>query len=231
MKKSKLDGFINRYTLGGEIESVLIKSDGTELSVRMISDDKSLLGGVTAPGVQFPEGSFGVYTTSQLRQLLSVLDDTIEVAEAAGSLRFSDAGTKVNYMLAADSVIPNVPDLKALPEFDVEISLDTDFVNKFVKSKGALADSDSFTFVSKDGVSEVVLGYSSINSNRISLKVNATVGGDVDAISFSAKYLKQILLANKASNNSTLKISTKGLAHASFDDGEYKSHYYLVQIK
>lgn len=230
MKKSKLDGFINRYTLGGEIESVLIKSDGSELNVRMISDDKSLLGSVVAGGVDFPEGSFGVYTTSQLRQLLSVLDDTIEVAEAAGSLRFSDAGTKVNYMLAAETVIPTVPDLKALPEFDIEVSLDADFVNKFVKSNGAL-NSDSFTFISKDGVSEVVLGYADINSNRISLKVNATVSGDVKPISFSAKYLKQILLANKSSNNSVLKISTKGLAHATFDDGEYRSEYYLVQLK
>jgi hypothetical protein len=231
MKKSKLDGFINRYTLGGEIESVLIKSDGSELSVRMISDDKSLLGNVVAGGIDFPEGSFGIYTTSQLRQLLSVLDDTIEVAEAAGSLRFSDAGTKVNYMLAADSVIPNVPDLKALPDFDIEVALDTDFVNKFVKSNGALSNSDSFTFICKDGVSEVVLGYADINSNRISLKVNATVSGDVAPISFSAKYLKQILLANKSSNNSVLKISTKGLAHATFDDGEYRSQYYLVQLK
>jgi hypothetical protein len=231
MKKSKLDGFINRYTLGGEIESVLIKSDGDTLSVRMISDDKSLLGSVSVTDTQFPQGSFGVYTTSQLRGLLSVLDETIDVSEAVGSLRFSDAGTKVNYMLAADSVIPNVPELKKLPDFDVQIPLDSDFVNKFVKSKGALSDSDSFTFVSKDGNSEVVLGYSSINSNRISIKVNATVSGDVEPISFSAKYLKQILLANKASNNSTLKISTQGLSHASFDDGEYKSEYFLVQIK
>ena len=231
MKKSKLDGFINRYTLGGEIESVLIKSDGNELNVRMISDDKSLLGSVVVSDDQFPQGSFGIYTTSQLRQLLSVLDENIEIGEAVGSLRFSDAGTKVNYMLAAETVIPNVPELKKLPEFDVEIALDSDFVNKFVKSKAALADSDSFTFVSKDGVSEVILGYATINSNRISIKVNATVGGNVEPISFSAKYLKQILTANKASNSSVLKISTQGLSHVSFDDGEYQSNYYLVQVK
>jgi len=47
MKKSKLDGFINRYNLGGEIESVMVKSDGAELSVKMISDDKTLLGSVS----------------------------------------------------------------------------------------------------------------------------------------------------------------------------------------
>jgi hypothetical protein len=231
MQKSKLDGFINRYTLGGEIESVIINSNSDSLSVRMISDDKSLLGGVKTSNSSFTEGSFGVYTTSQLRQLLSVLDDTITIEPSTGSLRFSDKGTTVNYMLAAESVIPNVPDLKQLPPFDIEVSLDADFVNKFIKSKGALSDSDSFTFVSKSGVSEIILGYSTINSNRISITVNAGVEGNVDPISFSAKYLKQILLANKSSNTASLKISTQGLAYVTFDDGEYQSEYYLVQIK
>jgi hypothetical protein len=231
MQKSKLDGFINRYTLGGEVESVIINSTESELSVRMISDDKSLLGSVKTENPEFPVGNFGVYTTSQLRQLLSVLDETITVEESTGSLRFSDKGTKVNYMLAAESVIPTVPQLKQLPPFDVQVSLDVDFVNKFIKSKGALSDSDSFTFVSKNGVSEIILGYSTINSNRISITVNSITEGDVDPISFSAKYLKQILLANKSSNTASLKISTQGLSHITFDDGEYQTEYYLVQIK
>ena len=42
-----------------------------------------------------------------------------------------------------------------------------EFVNKFIKSKGALADADTFTFTCKDGKGEIILGYSSINSNRI----------------------------------------------------------------
>jgi len=231
MQKSKLDGFINRYSLGGEVESVIINSDGKNLSVRLISDDKSLLGSVSGTDIQFPEGSYGVYTTSQLKQLLSVLDDDIEVKSGTGHLQFSDKGTKVNYMLAAESVIPKVPDLKKLPNFNVQISLDSDFISKFVKSKGALADSDRFTFTSKNGVSEVVLGFSTINTNRISITVNAHVEGDVDPISFSAKYLKQILLANKSANTSLLEISTEGLASVSFDDGEFKSEYFLVQQK
>lgn len=231
MQKAKLDGFINRYSLGGEIESVIINSDSESLSVRMISDDKSLLGSVKTQNTQFPNGNFGIYTTSQLRQLLSVLDDDITVEESTGSLKFSDKFTKINYMLAAESVIPTVPALKQLPPFDVSVSLDSDFVNKFIKSKGALSDSDSFTFVSKNGVSEIILGYATINSNRISITVNAVVEGDVDHISFSAKYLKQILLVNKSSNTASLQISTQGLAHLTFDDGDYQSEYYLVQIK
>jgi len=231
MEKVKFDGFINRYNLGGEVESVMIKSDDTNLSVRMISDDKTLLGDVTVAESEFPNGEFGIYTTSQLKGLLSVLDNNISVEEVTGALKFSDKGTKMQYMLAAPSVIPAVPDLKALPPFNVEITLDNEFVNKFIKSKGALADADTFTFTCKDNKGEIILGYSSINSNRISISVDCKCDGDTDPIAFSAKYLKAILLANKGSSSSSLKISSQGLAHLNFVDGDYTSNYYLVEIK
>ena len=231
MEKVKFDGFINRYNLGGEVESVMVKSEGTDLSVRMISDDKTLLGDVSVSGTDFPNGEFGIYTTSQLKGLLSVLDNTIEVEEVTGALKFSDKGTKMQYMLAAPSVIPAVPDLKALPPFNVEITLNDEFVNKFIKSKGALSDADTFTFTCKDNKGEIILGYSSINSNRISISVDCKCDGDVEPIAFSAKYLKAILLANKGSNSSSLKISSQGLAHLNFVEGDYTSNYYLVEIK
>jgi hypothetical protein len=231
MNKSKFDGFVNRYNLGGEIESVMVKSTDDNVSVRMISDDKTLLGDVTVVGGEFPNGEFGIYTTSQLKGLLSVLDEAITVEEVTGALKFSDKKTKVQYMLAAPSVIPAVPDLKALPPFDAEITLDDDFVNKFIKSKGVLADSDTFTFTFKAKKGEVILGYSSINSNRISIEVDCTAKADIEPIAFSAKYLKAILMANKGSKSSSLKISSKGLSHVSFTDGDYTSNYYLVEIK
>jgi hypothetical protein len=189
------------------------------------------LGDVTVVGGEFPNGEFGIYTTSQLKGLFSVLDESITVEEVTGALKFSDKKTKVQYMLAAPSVIPAVPDLKALPPFDTEVSLDDDFVNKFIKSKGVLSDSDTFTFTIKGGNAEIILGYSSINSNRISIAVEATAKVDIEPIAFSAKYLKAILMANKGSKTSSLKISSKGLSHVSFTDGDYTSNYYLVEIK
>ena len=231
MNKSKFDGFVNRYNLGGEIESVMVKSDDKNLSVRMISDDKTLLGDVTVVGGDFPNGLFGVYTTSQLKGLLSVLGESITVDEVTGALKFSDKKVKVQYMLAAPSVIPAVPDLKTLPPFDAEVTLDDDFINTFIKSKGVLADADTFTFTVKGGTAEIILGYSSINSNRISIEVDCNAKEDIEPIAFSAKYLKAILMANKGSKTSSLKISSKGLSHVSFTDGDYTSNYYLVEIK
>ena len=147
------------------------------------------------------------------------------------SLKFKDGSTSVNYMLADLSVIPAVPDLKQLPEFNITINLDDVFINRFIKSKGALPDENNFTFTCKDGKGKIILGYSNINTNRISIDVDCKCDGDVEPISFSANFLKEILVANKEAKDATLKISSQGLAHITFEVDDYKSDYYLVQIQ
>ena len=232
MKKSSLEGFISRYTLGGEIESVKIISDKTGMSVKFISDDKTLLGTVTSEDAEFADGEFGVYTTSQLKNLLGVLDANINVTAGSAALEFSDNSTTVNYMMADLSVIPTVPDIKQIPEFESEITLSDEFIGRFIKSKSALNDSDTFTFQCNGGKGEIILGYSKINSNRISIKVDCTCTKDsVGPISFSAKYLKEILNANRTPKAATLKIATAGLAHCTFESEGFKSEYFLVEVK
>ncbi len=44
MEKQKLNGFISRYNLGGEVESVMLTSTDDSVSVKMISDDKTSIG-------------------------------------------------------------------------------------------------------------------------------------------------------------------------------------------
>lgn len=232
MKKTSLEGFISRYNLGGEIESVKIVSDKTGMSVKFISDDKTLLGTVTSEDAEFADGEFGVYTTSQLKNLLGVLDANINVTAGSAALEFSDNSTTVNYMMADLSVIPAVPDIKQVPDFESEITLSDEFISRFIKSKGALNESDTFTFQCKDGKGEIILGYSKINSNRISIKVDCTCTKDsVGPISFSAKYLKEILNANRAPKAANLKIATAGLAHCTFESEGFKSEYFLVEVK
>ena len=231
MKKASIESFINRYNLGGEVESVKITSSDSEMAVSFISDDKTLLGEVTSKEGDFPNGEFGVYTTSQLKALLGVLESNVDVDSTESYIKFSDKGTSVNYMLADLSVIPVVPDLKAVPPMNVEITLDDEFTSKFIKSKGALSESDTFTFECNNNNGNIILGYSTINTNRISMKVDCKCDGDVSPISFSAKYLKEILNANRNSKSATLKISSQGLAHIQFETDNITSKYYLVEIK
>jgi len=235
MEKQQLNRFVSKYNLAGLVESVKWESKEGSLTTSFISDDKSVLGNVSMKEFDGQDATFGVYDTTKLTKMLSILDNTVDfsiqdIDGKAVSLKFKDGSTSVNYMLADLSVIPNVPDLKQLPPFNVEIKLDANFISKFIRAKSALADENNFTFVCKDGKGQIVLGHSNINTNRISIDVDCTCEGDVKPISFSATYLKEILVANKEANDATLKISSQGLSHIHFEIDKYESNYYLVEI-
>ncbi len=240
MEKQSLSRFVSKYNLSGLVESVKWESKDGSLTTSFISDDKSVLGSVSMKEFEASDSEFGVYDTTKLTKMLSVLGNDVDFSmnDIDGkpvSLKFKDGSTSVNYMLADLSVIPNVPDLKQLPEFDTEIKLDSNFINKFIKAKGALADENNFTFTygdGKNGSGQIILGYSNINTNRINIDVDCTCSKDkVEPISFSATYLKEILVANKEATDATLKISSQGLAHISFEVDNYESNYYLVEIQ
>jgi hypothetical protein len=236
MEKQKLNRFVQKYTLAGLVESVKWESKDGSLNTSFISDDKSVLGSVSMKEFDGSDATLGVYDTTKLTKMLSVLGDGVDFAiqdieGKAVSLKFKDKSTSVNYMLADLSVIPNVPDLKQLPNFDVKIKLDSTFINTFIKAKGALADENNFTFTCKGGNGQIVLGHSNINTNRISIDVDCECNGDVEPISFSATYLKEILVANKEASDATLNISTQGLSHIHFEIDQYTSDYYLVEIQ
>lgn len=237
MEKSKLEKFITKYNLGGACESVIFKSDGDTLSVRSISDDKNVLGEVSVEGMKFPEGEFGVYETKKLRAILSVLDDSLTIKPNINNskttgLNITDGNTKATFVLADASVIPAVPELKKLPPMDFTISLDEKFVNTFIKAKGALSEVETFAVMSdgEEQTATVVIGHSTLNTNRISITAKTNKVAKVDAINFSANYLREILNANKDITNGTFQISSKGISVVKFDANGFTSTYYLVQI-
>jgi hypothetical protein len=237
MEKSKFERFVAKYNLGGSCESVLFEVQGPTLSTRAISDDKNVLCEVTAPSMGLKDGEYPVYETVKLRSLLGVVGESLSVntkksGEKFIGLEFSDGDTDVTFVLADGSVIPNVPDLKKLPPFDLTIEMDEQFITTFVKAKGALSDVDTFAVMSDgaDAVANVVLGFSSLNTNRVKLKATTTEVVELKPATFSAKYLREILIANKDAKGGKLEISSKGLARTSFEVDGIKSTYYLVQI-
>ena len=235
MDKSKLVKFINKYYLGGNVNSVAINSDGNGLSTRFVSGDKSLLGEVKLNNYSITKADFGVYQTDALLKMLSVLDNDISVElvtadEKAISLNAKDGGASVRYMLSDLSVINTPPQLKQIPEFELLLNVDKTFVSKFISGKGALPDTESFTIVSGDKP-EVVIGYSSIATNRVAVPVENQTDNTIDNISFNANLFKDVLEANKECEAAVLEVSSEGLARITFNVGDYKSTYYLVAVQ
>ena len=236
MQKSKLDRFIQKYNLGGNVNSVKWKSDGSTLSTSFVTPDKSLLGNVKVDKFPFEDVELGIYQTDQLKSLIGVLGDDISLdlskfGDKAVSLKVKNGPVSVDYVLSDLSVIPDPPALKRLPEFGTKIKLDTKFINTFVKGKAALSDIDTFTILNgKSGV-EVVIGYSSTNTNRVNIPVETTSTNLEKPISFNANLFKEVLVANKECTSAVLEVSNEGLAKVNFKVDDYDSTYFIVAMQ
>ncbi|MBT4208522.1 hypothetical protein HOE22_09295 [Candidatus Woesearchaeota archaeon] len=233
MNKITLDTFIQKYNLGGSINSVKWESTGDTLSTRFISPDKSLLGELTLSKQTLPEFEVGVYDTPLLSKMIGTLADKVdfsltEVDNMPVAFKLSDSIMKADYVLAAIGVIPDVPALKNTPEFNTIVNIDSQFINSFIRGKGALGDVDTFAINPVDGGVEFVIGYSDINSNRISIKAKSDAVNMTDSIVFNANLFKELLNANKECSKATLQISDKGLAHIEFNVDDFNVKYWLV---
>ena len=230
IKKSELLGFISRYSLGGNVESVKWKSDADSLSTDFVSTDKTLKGSTqyTNPSAVFFSGKeIGIYQTSQLVRMLSIMDEDINSTANDTSLLISDKYTNFSFVLADLDVIPKVPSLKMTPSFTATIKIDSNFIDRFIKSHGALPDNDFFTIESDPISSTITFGYAHTNTNRISYNIEVESAEDIQAIHFSSNLMREILVANK-NTEGTLEISPVGLARVKFNNTLYKSQYLLV---
>ena len=238
MNKQRLARFISKYYLNGTVNSVVLnsKSNSQQLAARFISGDKSLLGELVMDKWDFEDSDIGIYNTEQLIKLLSVVDEDITLSltkagDKAIALKVSDSTSSVNYMLTDTSIINEPPSLKTIPEFELNIDVTPQFISKFIAGKGALGETDNFTIISDGGNVKVVIGYSSVNTNRVNIPVTTTKVKDIDNITFNANIFKEILSANKECESATLEVSSEGLSRITFKVDDYTSTYYLVAVQ
>ena len=235
MNKQRLVRFINKYYLNGIADSVVLRSESNEqkLGTRFVSSDKTLLGTIIMDKWNFEDADIGIYTTEQLLKLLSVLDEDIDVSVTkAGdktiSMKISDSASSVNYMLSDPSIINEPPQLQTIPNFELSINMTPSVINKFISGKSALQDTTTFTVITNESSTRLVIGYSSVNTNRVNIPVVTSEFSSIDNVSFNADYFSNILVANKECESAFLQVSSEGLAKISFKIDDYTSTYWLV---
>ena len=233
MNKQKLTGFVEKYSLGNTIESVPWSVKSNTLTTNFVSEDRTLLGSVTLNSFDLDDSEVGIYNTTQLQKMISVLGSDVTVKfkkaeERAIAIDMTDGDVSLNFMLSDLDIIPKAPKLKTLPDTTVEIEMNNDFITKFVRAKNALSESDNFTVISNN-ICQVILGESDTNTNKININVKTVVNNNLSAISFNANYLKEILAANRDHTTGEMEVCAGGLAILTFSNADYTSKYYLVQ--
>ena len=246
MEKKKIETFIKKYHLGGQIESAVWQNKDDDLTVSAMTSDKKLF-----TSVQLKDGAkgfisgvdVGVLTTEDLKKMLIPLNENISLSldiDEKDSKRVrqiigTDGDMEVFYPSQDLTTMDAPPKMKNIPPFEVEITLTPEWITKYNQSFAAIQDDDTlFTLImsKKKNKLEMILGYKQNLSKKMVLPVNATVGKDSvkNPISFNAKKFKEILSANSDVQNPILRVSEAGLANISFDTDDIKSQYYLVKI-
>ena len=143
-------------------------------------------------------------------------------------LKVKDDNASVNYMLSDLSVINKPPQLKNVPEFELRLKVDSTFIKKFIAGKKALSETDSFTVLSDGESVKIVIGYSSINTNRVTIPAESENYVDIENVSFNANLFSDVLTANGECESATLEISSQGLGRINFKVDDYDVTYWLV---
>ena len=234
ISKKVISDIVSKYSLGNNIEKVKWVITDDKFTINFINDSKNLVGYVEyRKDIGLKPGDYGIFNTSQLIKCLNILDGDILVDATTSKLNMADTNYDIKFNLADPAVIPNVPDINDSDDWSVSFSVSDEFITRFVKSKDALSELDTFTVETRDGFNgeELVFTVGTNITNTIEFTVeNATINESFEAVPFDSILLKEILKANRTYHSGEIRINKKGLldAHLHHGDDLYTG-YYLVR--
>lgn len=238
MKKLYLEDVIEKYYLKGLVERVKIDIENKTLTTRFISNQKNLVGSLTAPNIEVNDCEFGIYDTTQLLKLIGITDHflTLEVAmqgKVASKLLIADNEYNLEYALADIMLTPSVPGLNE-PEYQMVADITEEFIAKFLKASKALG-TDIFTVEQLTDTDDkpaikFTLGGTEGHTNKINFTLQTTVSTiPGHELKFPLEEFSAVLSANKALKSGTLSVNEGGLLKIEFENEEgVKTQYLLV---
>ena len=235
INKKVISDIVSKYSLGNNIEKVKWIITDEKLIIHFINDSKNLVGYVDyRKEIGLKPGDYGIFNTSQLIKCLNILDGDILVDATTSKLNLADTNYDIKFNLADPAVIPNVPDVSNNEdEWSAKFDISDEFITRFVKSKDALSELDTFTIETRDGFDdlELIFTVGTNITNTIEFKVdNAVMNHTFEALPFDSNLMKEILKANKDYHSGEIRINKKGLLDAHLHCGnDLYTGYYLVR--
>lgn len=243
INKLDLVANIERYYLNGTVESVKWNIANNKLNIEFVSPNQDLVGHVECD-VELEDGTIGIFNTSSLLKMLSILDMDILINvekqhKVPIKLQIEDSNFSLQYSLADPFIIQTTPTI-AEPEYDITFDINSEFIMRFAKAKGALGASVREIFrvsTSKndEGNKQVklVLGEPTSHSNKVEFTTEASYNEThIGYLSFNSAYVKEILNASKDDLiEAKGYISTQGLLKLELITETGKAIYYLPEVQ
>ena len=233
ISKKVISNIVSKYSLGNHIEQVKWVIEDKKLNINFINDSKNLVGFIKYDkDIGLKDGNYGIFNTSQLIKCLNILDGDILVEANTSKLNLADTNYEIKFSLADPAVIPSVPSITNPSQFSVSFDINNEFITRFVKSKDALSELDTFTVETREGFTgeELVFTVGTNITNTIEFAVEAKINESFDPVPFDSNLLKEILKANRDYDSGEIRISKNGLLDAHFKcEDELNTGYYLVR--
>jgi hypothetical protein len=240
MNKQTLTSAVDKYYLNGTVEAVKWIVKDKVATIDFITPMKNLVGKVISPNFDLEDSEVGIYNTSQFYKLVKIMNDTVVLklnkSERGTPLELTLADNQydLNYYLSDLNLIETVPSINEPADYDAELDIDSDFINKFTSAKKALGDVKQFTAKCEvnDGTMDllIIIGEGNGYANKIKFKTKCEALFGLDEIPFPADVMMEVLKANEDATEGKLQISQEGLMKISFKEDGIESTYYLVRL-
>jgi hypothetical protein len=241
MNKQILTSVIDKYHLGGTVESVKWVVNDKNIVINFITPFKNLVGKITSSNIDLEDSEIGIYNTSQFVKLVKIMDNYIVLklnkSERGTPLELTLADNQydLNYYLSDLNLIESVPDINEPTSYDATVDIDSEFINKFINAKKALGDTKQFTAKTEYDANEgtqllITIGEGNGYANKIKFKNNCESLFGLSEIPFPADIMLEILKANSDTTKGKIEISQEGLMKLTFEEDSIESIYYLVRL-
>lgn len=241
MKKSKLETIIDKCVIGGEIEEAILSIKNQNLTAAVVVPDTSLRGFIKATNLDLPDSTLGIGNLQKFKSMLSIMSEDIDISltkddtnENFISIKFKDISSKINcsYCLADTTTINQAADLKVKLSF---LSVDVSSLKKtLITAKNIISDGELSIYVENKKLNMCIGGQSDQNTNKIVFEVDCDskivdeFGSKV--ITFSAKYVREVLKTISDATSVVFDISTQGLLQINANYDNLKCTYFIAAL-
>ena len=239
MKKQYLQSIIQKYNLGGAIETVTWKTTNKKLSIKFVSDDKSLTGEIKSNKFGLPDSEISIFSTSKLLKIIGIVDHEIALSlnkknNVYDKLIIDDKNYNLQFTLA-EPMLVNKPPTVADIEYDLEATITEKDIGLINKARGALSKENNYMLLKsyEDEFGRIkikfIFGEKSDYADKINFSIDAK-GEENIVLPFNSDLFRDILYNNKELGDGTIKISKKGLMEISFKNKDISTLYYLLRL-
>ena len=236
ISKKVISNILSKCYLGNSIESVEWEIREENLYINFMNGPETLVGYVEyRDSIGLKNGNYRIYNTSNLIKCINILDGDILLASDNDYLNIEYTNYEIRFSLEESGIIKQAEPIDSNDyNWVASFSINDEFITRFVKSKDALGDLNTFTVETREGFTgdELVFTIGTELTNTIEFTVEADINEQFSSMPFDSDFFKEILKANKDYHSGEVRISKEGLMDLHLHcGGPLYTGYYLPQIE